>query len=61
MPTGIVTAEMTSQRMTRAASTRTCRSCLSEGHEHDATSCKDCGEPLSSTVPGDNPTKTDER
>ena len=46
VPTGIVTAEMTSQRMARAPSTRTCPSCLSEGHEPDARYCKDCGEAL---------------
>ncbi|UOD30313.1 ion transporter [Massilia violaceinigra] len=46
VPTGIVTAEMTSQRMNRKPTTRTCPSCLSEGHEPDAQYCKDCGESL---------------
>ncbi len=47
VPTGIVTAEMTSQRMNgRPTTTRTCPSCLSEGHDPDAKFCKDCGETL---------------
>lgn len=46
VPTGIVTAEMTTQRLTRVVTTRTCPSCLSEGHEATAQYCKDCGEHL---------------
>ncbi len=46
VPTGIVTAEMTSQRMQRNVTTRTCHNCLSEGHDPDAQFCKDCGEAL---------------
>ncbi len=46
VPTGIVTAEMTSQRMQMRPTTRTCHACLSEGHEPEARYCKDCGEPL---------------
>lgn len=46
VPTGIVTAELTTQRLTRAPTTRTCHQCLSEGHEADANFCKDCGAPL---------------
>lgn len=46
VPTGIVTAEMTTQRLTRAPATRTCRSCLSEGHDAEARFCKDCGATL---------------
>ncbi|MDQ1918936.1 ion transporter [Massilia pseudoviolaceinigra] len=46
VPTGIVTAEMTSQRMNWKPTTRTCPSCLSEGHEPEAKYCKDCGETL---------------
>lgn len=46
VPTGIVTAEMTSQRMNRKPTTRTCPSCLSEGHEPESHFCKDCGDPL---------------
>jgi voltage-gated potassium channel len=49
VPTGIVTAEMTSQRMghlRRAA--RACPACASEGHEPQARFCKDCGADLAS-------------
>ena len=48
VPTGIVTAEMTSQRMAarRPAMTRRCLSCLSEAHDADAKFCKDCGAAL---------------
>jgi voltage-gated potassium channel len=46
VPTGIVTAEMTSMRMNWKPTTRTCHACLSEGHEADAKFCKDCGESL---------------
>lgn len=46
VPTGIVTAEMTSQRMGRRSTTRTCPACLSEGHEPEARFCKDCGAAL---------------
>jgi voltage-gated potassium channel len=47
VPTGIVSAEMTVQRMASHASRRTCRSCRSEGHDEDARFCKHCGEALS--------------
>lgn len=47
VPTGIVTAEMTSLRMgRRPPTTRTCPSCLSEGHEPEAKFCADCGAAL---------------
>ena len=46
VPTGIVTAEMTSMRMNQKSTTRTCASCLSEGHDANARFCKDCGESL---------------
>ncbi len=46
VPTGIVTAEMTSMRMNQKSTTRTCASCLSEGHDADARYCKDCGDAL---------------
>ncbi len=46
VPTGIVTAEMTSQRMNRKPTTRTCPNCLTEGHEAEAHFCRDCGERL---------------
>ncbi|SNT32391.1 voltage-gated potassium channel [Noviherbaspirillum humi] len=47
VPTGIVTAEMTSRRG-RAAPARACPNCRSEGHDSHARFCKDCGAPLSS-------------
>lgn len=43
VPTGIVTAELTTQRLARPPTTRTCPHCLSEGHEPEAKFCKDCG------------------
>ncbi len=46
VPTGIVTAEITTQRLARPVTTRTCPHCLSEGHEMDANYCKDCGARL---------------
>ena len=47
VPTGIVTAEMTSLRMGRKPpTTRTCPACLSEGHEPEAKYCSDCGTAL---------------
>ncbi len=46
VPTGIVTAEMTSMRLNRQPTTRTCDNCMSEGHEPEAKFCKDCGDRL---------------
>ncbi|MET0855759.1 MAG: ion transporter [Telluria sp.] len=50
VPTGIVTAEMTSQRMglRRAAreSRRTCDACHTKGHDAKSKFCKDCGAAL---------------
>lgn len=47
VPTGIVTAEMTARRHVHAApTTRTCHSCLSEGHRPDARHCFHCGATL---------------
>jgi len=44
VPTGIVSAEFTAQRV--RPTTRTCHECLSEGHEPSARFCKDCGAVL---------------
>lgn len=44
VPTGIVSAEFTAQRV--RPTTRTCHECLSEGHEPSARYCKDCGAVL---------------
>lgn len=46
VPTGIVSAEFTAQRMVREPTTRTCHECLSEGHLPHARFCRDCGAPL---------------
>lgn len=46
VPTGIVTAEMTTQRILHPASHRTCPNCNSEGHDPKANFCKDCGAKL---------------
>ena len=46
VPTGIVSAEFTAQRVRPEPTTRTCHECLSEGHEASATFCKDCGARL---------------
>ena len=46
VPTGIVSAEFTAQRVRRIPTTRTCHECLSEGHEPTARYCKDCGAKL---------------
>lgn len=46
VPTGIVSAEFTAQRVRRPPTTRTCAACLSEGHEPEARFCRDCGARL---------------
>ena len=48
VPTGIVSAEFTAQRLGQPAplTTRTCQACLSEGHLPQANYCRDCGAPL---------------
>lgn len=46
VPTGIVSAEFTAQRLPRETTTRTCHECLSEGHLPSARFCRDCGAPL---------------
>ncbi|MDO8287558.1 MAG: ion transporter [Rhodoferax sp.] len=57
VPTGIVTAEMTSQRHQAPPTTRTCHECLTEGHSPDANFCLHCGAKLPAYQthrPGDN-------
>ncbi|WP_157269423.1 ion transporter [Azohydromonas aeria] len=46
VPTGIVSAEFTAQRIRVRPTTRTCPACLSEGHDPEARFCRDCGERL---------------
>ena len=46
VPTGIVSAEFTAQRVRRSLFSRFCPSCGSTGHDSDAAYCKDCGARL---------------
>lgn len=48
VPTGIVSAEFTAQRIHGRGrpTTRTCQACLSEGHAPSARFCSDCGAGL---------------
>ena len=46
VPTGIVTAEMTSRRASSSPTTRTCHECLTEGHLPQALYCQHCGARL---------------
>jgi voltage-gated potassium channel len=47
IPTGILTAEIASTSK-RVVTTRSCPSCMSEGHDLNATYCKNCGDSLES-------------
>lgn len=57
VPTGIVTAEMTSAGLARlaqaAAGSRRCPSCGTDGHQPEARFCKDCGAGLPRESPHD--------
>jgi voltage-gated potassium channel len=53
IPTGIVTAELTSVTRPHDLTTRTCPSCLSVGHLVSARFCRDCGETLLNSRNGD--------
>lgn len=46
VPTGIVSAEFTAQKILPLPTTRTCHECLSEGHLPNAKFCRDCGAKL---------------
>ena len=46
IPTGIVTAELTSVTRGGPVTTRTCPSCMAEGHHGDAAFCFACGDTL---------------
>jgi voltage-gated potassium channel len=46
VPTGIVTAEMTAQRILTSPTTRTCHECLTEGQLAEANFCLHCGARL---------------
>ncbi|MCA9248422.1 MAG: ion transporter [Planctomycetales bacterium] len=43
VPTGIVTAELTSGAGPQPLTTQVCPHCMAEGHDHDAGFCKFCG------------------
>lgn len=47
VPTGIISSELTAQHFAARPRSRSCRTCLSEGHETGAQFCKDCGATLS--------------
>lgn len=46
VPTGIVSAEMVSQKNKEKITTQVCPNCLREGHDIDAVHCKFCGSHL---------------
>lgn len=46
VPTGIISAEMTSQRFLARPNTRTCPECLATGLEETAKFCRNCGAKL---------------
>jgi voltage-gated potassium channel len=46
VPTGIVTAELTSAGHGVTPTTQACPSCGAEGHDVDARFCRRCGAPL---------------
>ncbi len=51
VPTGIVTAEIVEgAAAARRITTRSCSNCLSEGHDQNATYCKDCAAPLEVSI-----------
>jgi voltage-gated potassium channel len=54
VPTGIVTAEIVEgAAAARRITTRSCPNCLSEGHDRDATYCKDCSALLAVPIEAD--------
>ncbi len=61
VPTGIVSAEMIAQQAVKKtlteSTTRTCHSCMTEGHSAEATFCLHCGAQLTEYF-GDAPTLT---
>ncbi len=46
VPSGFVSAELVSSRLSRPVSTQSCPHCMAEGHEHDAVHCRYCGGKL---------------
>ena len=51
VPTGIVTAEMTSRRMMESAAARACPGCGSHDHAPRARHCQHCGAALPAETP----------
>ncbi len=51
VPTGIVTAELTSRRNLDGVSTQACPACGASDHALNAKFCKHCGEPLHRDAP----------
>ncbi len=43
IPTGIVTAELTKNDLSKHNNTQVCGNCLNNDHEDDAKFCKACG------------------
>jgi len=46
VPTGIVTSEITAQRLQPPPTTRTCHECMAEGLSPEAVYCQHCGTRL---------------
>ena len=46
VPTGFVSAELVSSKLSRPVSTQACPHCMAEGHEQDAVHCRYCGGKL---------------
>ena len=46
VPTGFVSAEIIGQKRNAKTSTRSCPSCVTEGHDADAAYCKYCGDSM---------------
>ena len=46
VPTGFVSAELVSSKLSQSLSTQSCPHCMAEGHEQDAVHCRFCGGKL---------------
>ncbi|MBI5334205.1 MAG: ion transporter [Burkholderiales bacterium] len=55
VPTGIVSAELTAQRVRQPGGGRRCAACGSTGHEDSARYCRDCGAALAPPGEPGNP------
>lgn len=52
VPTGILSAEIAGAQMSGRVTTRSCPSCMFQGHDPDAAYCKKCGDPLNGDSEG---------